>query len=122
MNVQPHLTAPMAGGEPPNATRLRGPWRRAGRVGWGCLVVLTMTVVVGSFPVYLTQLRTPCAGPPCFSLQLSPRQVEMLTSVGWAPDTYALVFVALQLASAVLGWVLSTLLVWRRPDDRMALL
>jgi signal transduction histidine kinase len=104
-------------------TRLHGRWLLLARGVWLALVILTLTIFFASFPVYLAQLQTPCAGTACaFSQQLSPGQVGTLKGIGLSPGDYAAYIVALTLASVVVCLVVSTLIVWRRPDDRMALL
>ena len=55
-------------------------------------------------------------------MQLSPGQVGALKGIGLSLGDYAAYTVALTLASVVLCLVVSTLIVWRRSDDRMALL
>jgi hypothetical protein len=72
--------------------------------------------------MYLAQLQTPCDGTACWYTQLSAGQVEALKGIGLSPGIYAAYTVALTLASVVLCLVVSTLIVWRRSYDRMALL
>jgi hypothetical protein len=102
--------------------RLRGGWLVLARVAWLALIVLTLTTFFASLPIYLTLLQTPCAGTACLSLQLRPEQVEWLAGVGWSSTDYAAFLVALTLTSVVVCLLVSALIVWRRPDDRMALL
>jgi len=103
-------------------TRLHGRWLLLARVGWGALVTLTLATFFASLPVYLAQLHTPCAGPTCYYTQLTPGQVGALKGIGLSIGDYAAFIVALTLASVVLCLVVSTLIIWRRSDDRMALL
>ncbi len=109
---------------PPNATqmRLQGRWLLLARCVWITLVVLTLAIFFASLPVYLAQLQTPCSGTPCAYDQFSPAQVGALKRIGLSLGDYALYTLALTLASVVLCLVVSTLIVWRRSDDRMALL
>ena len=109
---------------PPNATqmRLHGRWLLLARCVWITLVVLTLAIFFASLPVYLAQLQTPCSGTPCAYDQFSPAQVGALKRIGLSLGDYALYTLALTLASVVLCLVVSTLIVWRRSDDRMALL
>jgi signal transduction histidine kinase len=103
-------------------TRLPGRWLVLARGVWLALVVLTLTVFFASLPVYIAQLQTPCAGPACLNTQLTPGQVEALKGMGLSLGDYVAFTIALTLASVVLCLVVSTLIVWRRPADRMALL
>src|SRR5229473_2715025 len=104
-------------------TRLHGRWLLLARGLWITLVVLTLAIFFASLPVYLAQVQTPCAGMACaLSQQLSPGQVGALKGMGLSLGDYAAYIVALTLASVVVCLVVSTLIIWRRPDDRMALL
>jgi signal transduction histidine kinase len=92
---------------------------------WLTLVVLTLGTFFVSLPVYLAQLQTLCTGTygtTCTYLQLSPQQGEVLKGLGLSPSDYAAYTVALVLALTVVCLVVSTLIVWRRSHDRMALL
>ena len=106
-------------------THLHGRWLLLARGLWITLVVLTLAIFFASLPVYIAQLQTPCAGMAlscALSQQLSPGQVGALKGMGLSPGDYAAYIVALTLASVVVYLVVSTLIIWRRPDDRMALL
>jgi signal transduction histidine kinase len=103
-------------------TRLHGRWLLLARVGWVVMVVLTLVIFFASLPGYVAQLHTPCAGSVCAYQQLSAEQVEVLQGVGFSTGDYAAYTIALTLAIMVVCLVVSTLIVWRRSDDRMALL
>ena len=101
--------------------RLHGRWLILARAVWFTLVIFTLGIFFASLPVYLAQLQTPCAGTTCWYTQLSPGQVGALKRIGLSLGVYAAYTVALTLASVVLCLVVSSLIVWRRSDDRMAL-
>ena len=103
-------------------TRLHGRWLLLARSIWITLVVLTLTIFFASLPVYIALLQTPCAGSACWYSQLSPEQAGAFKGMGLSLGDYTAYMVALTLASVVVCLVVSTLIVWRRPDDRMALL
>jgi signal transduction histidine kinase len=103
-------------------TRLQGRWLLLARAGWVVLVVLTLTIFFASLPEYVAQLQTPCAGSVCAYQQLSAEQVEVLKGFGFSPGDYATYTIALTLAIMVVCLVVSTLIIWRRSDDRMAVL
>jgi len=103
-------------------TRLQGRWLLLGRGVWLALVILTLGIFFANLPVYLALLQTPCAGTACEWQQLTHSQVETLKGIGLSPGDYAAFIVALTLATMVVCLVVSTLIVWRRSDDRMALL
>jgi hypothetical protein len=105
-------------------THLYGRWIVLARGLWITLVILTLAIFGASLPVYLAQLQTPCAGTACAvsSSQLSPGQVGALKGLGLSLGDYAVFTVALTLAIMVGCLVVSTVLVWRRSHDRMAML
>ncbi len=104
-------------------THLHGRWLLLTRGVWLALVVLTLAIFFASLPVYVALLQTPYAGTAsAFSQQLTPSQVGALKRIGLSPGDYAAYTIALTLASVVLCLVISTVIAWRRPDDRMALL
>ncbi len=103
-------------------TRLHGRWLLLARGLWITLVVLTLTIFGASLPVYIAQLQTPCAGSACWYTQLSPEQAGTLKGMGLSLGDYTAYTVALTLASVGVCLVVSTLIVLRRSDDRMALL
>src|SRR5215469_12394594 len=121
MNVQHGPTAMTASPEPHSSARLQGRWLLLARVGWITLVILTLAIFFASLPVYLAQLQTPCAGSACYYTQPSPGQVEALKGIGLSLGDYVAYTVAFTLASVVVCLVVSTVIVWRRPNDRMAL-
>ncbi len=121
MNVHQAPTAMTESGEQYSYARLHGRWLLLARVGWVTLVVLTLTIFFASLPVYIAQLQTPCAGAACAFEQLTLEQAEMLKGFGLSASDYAAYTVALTLALVVICLVVSTLIVWRRSDDRMAL-
>lgn len=104
-----------------SSARLHGRWLVMGRICWVALVMFTLTVVVADLPVYVALLQTPCAGSACVWLQPTPGQAGALTGMGLSLAVYAAIIVALTLATMVVCLVVSTLIIWRRPDDRMAL-
>jgi hypothetical protein len=123
MNVQHAPTAVTESREPYSYARLQGRWLLLARVGWVALVALTLGIFFASLPVYLAQLQTPYAGTTsAFSQQLSPEQAGALKGIGLSPGDYAAYMIALTLASVVVCLVVSTVIAWRRPDDRMALI
>jgi len=92
------------------------------RGAWILVVACTLAIFGASLPDYITQLQTPCAGSACYYTQLSPEQMEALKALGLSVGDYIAYTVALTLVLVVVCVVVSLVLVWRRPDDRMALL
>jgi hypothetical protein len=122
MNVHHTPTEMTASSELHSYARLQGRWIVLARGIWITLVILTLAIFFGSLTVYIALLLTPCAGTACSFQQLSPGQTEMLKGIGLSIGDYAAYALALTLASAVVCLVVSTLIVWRRSDDRMAML
>jgi len=101
---------------------LHGRWLLLARGSWIALVVLTLGLFFVSLPVYIAQLQTICTGTACAEQQLYLDQAEALQGIGLSLDAYVAYMVALTLASVALCVVVSTLIVWRRSHDRMAML
>jgi hypothetical protein len=87
------------------------------------LAILTLVIVCASFPVYLAQLQTPCTGIACQNLALlTPELAGILKGVGLSLSTYAAYIVVFTLILMVVCLGVSAVIVWRRSDDRMALI
>ncbi len=100
----------------------RGRWPLIARAVWILLVGFTLAIFFASLPVYLNLLRTPCAGAACEYQQLTPEQLETLKGIGLSLSVYVVYTLVLTLAVLVVCLAVSTLIIWRRPDDRMAVL
>ncbi|TMD69605.1 MAG: hypothetical protein E6I91_01685, partial [Chloroflexi bacterium] len=123
MNVQHAPTAMIENREQHSYVRVQGRWLLLARLGWVALVVLTLAIFFASLPVYVAQLQTLCDGTACANkVLLTPEQAGALKGIGLSPGAYAAFRVALMLALIVVCLVVSTVIAWRRSDDRMALL
>jgi len=122
MNVQHASTALTQSRERHNYARLHGRWLLLVRVLWLTLVVLTLSIFFASLPMYVAQLQSSCIEIACEYQQLTPGQAETLKEIGMSLGVYAAFTIAIALATMVLCLVVSTLIVWRRSDDRMAML
>jgi len=103
-------------------THLQRRWIVLARGVWITVVVLTLAICFASLPMYLAQLHTPCAPTACYYQQLTRAQAETLAGIGWSLGQYAAFTLTLLLISFGVCLVVSALIIWRRPDDRMALL
>ncbi|MDQ6694201.1 MAG: hypothetical protein M3014_07240, partial [Chloroflexota bacterium] len=72
--------------------------------------------------MYLAELQTTCTKAPCVYFQLTEQQAQTLRAAGWSLDGYATLQVVLWLVSIGVALGISTLIVWRRSYDRMAML
>ncbi len=103
-------------------THLQGRWLVLSRGVWLALVILTLSIFGASLPLYVAQLQTACAGTVCQYQQLTHSQVETLKGIGMPLSDYTAYTVALAVAYIILCLSVSTLIVWHRSDDRMAML
>lgn len=104
-------------------TCLHGPWPIFAWIVWTTLVVLTLSVFVASIPVYVAQLQTMGVGAAtCTSGQLTLGTAGTLHTLGLSVESYAVLSVALILAST-LGWfAVGGVIAWHKSTDWMALL
>jgi hypothetical protein len=89
---------------------------------WLAVLALTLVIAAVSLPAYLAQLQTTCGGTACEYQQLTTGQVETLAGMGLSLGGYAAFTVALLFAGLAVCWGVSALIIWRRPDERIALL
>jgi len=122
MNVEQAPTEGTASRERHSSARLHGRWLILARGLWITLVVLTLAIFFASLPVYIALLQTPCAGTACGYQQLTSEQAGALKGIGLFPDVYTTYAVTLTLALMMVCVVVSTVITWRRSDDRMALI
>ena len=121
MDVQHAPTAVTESRERHSSARLHGRWLLLARGVWITLVILTLTIFFASLPMYLAQLQTPCTEIACEYQQLTHAQAETLKGMGLSLGAYAAFTIAIALASVMVCLVVSTLIIWRRSYDRMAL-
>jgi hypothetical protein len=122
MNLQDRPIEVTESRERHSYVRLHGRGLLLARCLWLTLVILTLTIFFASLPVYIALLQTSCTGSACGFQQLTPEQAGALKGIGLFPGVYTAYTVALTFALAVVCLVVSTLIVWRRSDDRMALI
>jgi hypothetical protein len=80
-------------------------------------VAATLVVFFGVLPDYLDQLRTICLDAACNYQQLTAGQLQTLNVLGWSLDQYVNLQVALYLVSISVSLVVSSLIVWLRPQS-----
>ena len=121
MNPQLVIAPVGTGSVPPNAgsVRLSGKWLIAGRVAWVAIFILSLAVFALSiFFLYIETLQ-PCAlrdWSACGAFE------QALYQLGLSWTFWGLYFLALRIIAALPYFVLSALIVRRRPDTLVALL
>lgn len=109
---------------PPDASsqRSRGIQALLARGLWLTLVIITLTIVFGSLPIFQAQLRIRCSVTGCNYQQLTPTQIETLQGIGLSLDGYVALSTALLFAAVAVCLAVSTLIISRRAGDWMAVL
>ncbi len=103
-------------------TRLRGRWLLTARAVWVALVVLALLIFVAGIPAYDAQLQTLCGVTFCTPGQLTPDTARILHDLGLSPGLYALLNVALIVATTVVWFTVAAIIFWHKSDDWLALL
>lgn len=108
--------------ERPNRTRPQSVNPLLARGLWLIVVIFTLTVFFTSLPLYAAQLQRPCDWAVCLYQQLTPDQAATLVRSGLSLAAYATLTLSLMGAAMVVCLTVSAVIIWRRSDDRMALL
>ena len=109
---------------PPNTTHtyLQGNWRTLARVVWVTLVLLLLGGFVTLLPSYFGLLQSICTSSACALLQPTPQSVRALQQLGLSMASYAVMNLALIIATMVVCLLVGVVIFWRKSDDWMALL
>jgi hypothetical protein len=99
-----------------------GRWLRPLRIGWMCIFVLTLCAVVASVPIMDSQAHELCLQSSCTGPQLTLAQMRSLHRLGLSLDFYGAMYVALNVAFAIVYCSIACLIFVRRSQERMALL
>src|SRR3989441_8122163 len=103
-------------------TRLSGSRLILARVTWVAVVTLIVALFLVMLPAYYTFLQTVCTGATCGPTQPTPDSAQGIQKLGLSLGAYATFTLALTIALALLCFVVSAVIFWRRSDDWMALL
>jgi hypothetical protein len=103
-------------------TRLSDNWLLIGRAAWAILVLLTLTSFVVLLPSYYSQLQTVCSNPTCALVQPTPESVHAMQQLGLSVSSYATFTLMLTLVTALVCFLVSGVIFWRKSNDWMALL
>ena len=105
------------------ATRLYGGWLVLARMGCLALIVLTIGLFFAAIPRYFAYLDTLCTTASCIGQeQLTPNDLQRLQALGLSLDFYATYYVTVVILFALVYFLVSAVIFWRKSDDRMALL
>jgi hypothetical protein len=102
-------------------TRLRGRKLIIARVAWVTVVSLIVVPFLVALPAYYTALQTICTGSTC-GAQPTPDFAQAMQKLGLSVSTFATFTLVLYIALALVCFLLSAVIFWRRSDDWMALL
>ena len=88
-----------------------------------CIVVsaLVLGLFILTIPTYFAHLHLYCTDS-CIYGQLSVSNIQSLHKLEMSLNAYAILFVALMIVSALLCIAVAILLLWRKPDNWIALL
>jgi hypothetical protein len=103
-------------------TRLHGHWLLIAKVAWVSLVILTLAIFVVLLPSYFTQLQTVCTGTSCALVQPTSDSTQAMQKLGLPGSLYATFTFVLTIVTALVCFVVSGVIFWRKSDDWMALL
>src|ERR671937_526887 len=93
------------------------------RVVWFAILFLQAAVFTAGMAMWFPALHQVCTDTAQVCQQrnqLSPAEVNALTTMGWSLDGYAWYNLVTRLAQKLLGVAVGALIFWRKPDDRMA--
>src|SRR6266851_4364805 len=123
MNLHHAATHPLSQEQHHEAdTRLHGRWLLIARVAWVSLVLLTLAIFVVLLPSYLAQLQTVCSGPTCALVQPTAATAQAMQQLGLSVSSYATFMFMLTIVTALVCFLISGVIFWRKSDDWMALL
>ncbi len=103
-------------------TRLRGRGLVLAWILWVTIALLALLVYMFSLPTYYTQLHTVCTTGVCVPGQLSPARAQALYRMSFSLSLYAATGIGLNIATALVWFIIAAVLLWRQSTDRMALL
>jgi signal transduction histidine kinase len=89
------------------------------RVAWLLYLAIILSYMIAGLPLVLAQNQTACVGTGCLDWQLSAEGIQRLRQNGIPLTSYVWYSTLLPLVVPLLSLVLVTLVVWRKPTDRM---
>ncbi|HZU11352.1 MAG TPA: hypothetical protein VFB58_00790 [Chloroflexota bacterium] len=102
-------------------SRLDDRWLSAVRAGVIAAFGLILVLFVSGIPVMVREVATPCAGSSCYRWQPTPQLGHQLLAAGISLHLYASAYIAVE-SVLILGiYLIGIVMIWRRPDEPMAL-
>jgi signal transduction histidine kinase len=89
------------------------------RIAWLLYLALILSYMIAGLPLVLAQNHTACVGTGCLDWQLSAKGIQRLSQTGIPLTSYAWFGTLLPLIVPLLSLVLVTIVLWRKPTDRM---
>jgi signal transduction histidine kinase len=86
------------------------------------LTVFLLAYLLANIPVYFTQLQTVCVNMLCPRWQLTTANARAIQNIGLSVSQYAIFSLSLSLFAALAWFAVAGFIVWRKSNDRMALL
>ncbi len=97
-------------------------WLPVMRLAWIILAGLTTAIFIVAVPATFAQLQTVCAASPCFGWQLTAADAQALQRQNISMGFYAVYALALNVIFVLAFLGVAALIVWRRGQDRAAVL
>ena len=107
--------------QPASDMRLRGGWLALARLGWLAVAALTLALFVTALPLRYEKFQEVCMGAVCVEPQLTLDDVRELQALGLSRGFHATYHIGLEVAFALVHFVIAGVIFARRSDDRMAL-
>jgi hypothetical protein len=124
MNIQQKVTESTQSSKLKDATDtyLSGRWLVVARMLWILLVAFSLSIFFVSLPILYAQLENVCIGNECFAEQLTPDTLRVLHDLGLSANNYAIINLVLIVAEAMVWFIVSGVLAWRKSNDWFVLL
>jgi signal transduction histidine kinase len=101
---------------------VRGRWILVARAVWLGTAALLLPLFVAGIPVYFQHLRTECVKVWCDAAPTPPPGAPALRDLGLSATSYAAYYTALDVVVALAYLTIATMIFWRKPSERTALL